>query len=221
MTAGSQEGVGFMPTVIEAQTRIPEGKNANRRIRKSGKIPAVIYGPGKEPAVLSLDPVDIRTVLRSEAGQNTIFTVNIGSIGQRSAMVKEYQLDPLKGKLIHVDLLEIAMDRLLTLMVNVELVGEPQGVKIDGGTLDFITRAIEIECMPADIPESIKLEVDALRVNDYIRAKDVKLGDKVRILTEPDVVIATIAPPQKEASSEAAAAAAEPEVIKKGKTEEK
>ena len=211
-----------MQTVIEAQTRIPEGKNANRRIRKSGKIPAVIYGPGKEPAVLSLDPVDIRAILRSDAGRNTIFTVDIQGGGQRSAMVKEYQLDPLKGKLIHADLLEIAMDRLLMLMVNVELVGEAQGVKLDGGTLDFVTRDIEIECMPADIPDSIKLDVSALKVNDYIRAKDIKLGDKVRIITEPDVVIATVAPPQKEAAAEAAAgAAAEPEVIKKGKPEEK
>ena len=219
MKAGSQEGVGFMPTVIEAQTRTPEGKNANRRIRMSGKIPAVIYGPGKEPAVLSLVPGDIKAILRSEAGRNTIFTVNIEGIGQRNAMVKDYQLNPVKGNLTHVDLLEIAMDRLLTLMVNVELIGEPQGVKIDGGTLDFITRAIEIECMPADIPESIKLEIDALKVNDYIRAKDVNLGEKVRILTDPDVVIVTIAPSQKEASSEAATAAAEPEVIKKGKVE--
>ncbi|MCL2878466.1 MAG: 50S ribosomal protein L25 [Acidobacteria bacterium] len=210
-----------MPTVIEAQTRIPEGKNANRRIRKSGKIPAVIYGPGKEPAVLSLNPGDIQAILRSETGRNTIFTVNIEGGAQRSAMVKDYQLNPVKGKLIHVDLLEIAMDRLLTLMVSVELVGEPQGVKVDGGTLDFVTREIEIECMPADIPESVKLEVGALRINDYIRAKDINLGDKVNILTEPDVVIATVAPPQKEASADAAAAAAEPEVIKKGKTEEK
>ena len=206
-----------MPTVIEAQTRIPEGKNANRRIRKSGKIPAVIYGAGKEPVVLSLVPGDIKAIMRSEAGQNTIFTVNIEGVGQRSAMVKDYQLNPVKGNLIHVDLLEIAMDRLLILMVNVELVGEPQGVKIEGGTLDFVTRAIEIECMPADIPESIKLEIDTLRVNDYIRAKDVNLGDKVRILTEPEVVIATIVASQKEAA--AAADAAEPEVLKKGKPE--
>ena len=211
-----------MPTVIEAQTRIPEGKNANRRIRKSGKIPAVIYGPGKEPAVLTLDPGDIKAVLRTETGQNTIFTVNIENAGQRSAMVKDYQLDPLKGKLIHVDLLEIAMDRLLTLMVDIELMGEPQGVKIDGGTLDFVTRAIEIECMPADIPEAIKLDVGALRVNDHIRAKDVNLGDKVTIITDPDVVIAMISPPQKAAASAdaEAAAAPEPEVIKKGKPEE-
>jgi len=211
-----------MPTVIEAQTRIPEGKNANRRIRMSGKIPAVIYGPGKDPAVISLDPGDIYAILRSDAGRNTIFTVNIEGGGQRSAMVKDYQLDPVKGKLIHVDLLEIAMDRLLTLMVSVELVGDPQGVKVDGGTLDFVTREIEIECMPADIPDAVKLEVGALRINDYIRAKDINLGDKVNILTEPDVVIAMVTPPLKESTTaEAAAAAAEPEVIKKGKPEDK
>ena len=210
-----------MPTLIEAQTRIPEGKNANRRIRRSGKIPAVIYGPGKEPAVLSLDPGDLRVILRTETGQNTIFTVNIEGAEQRSAMIKDYQLDPVKGKLIHADLLEIAMDRMLTLTVDIELTGEPQGVKIDGGTLDFVTRDIEIECLPADIPELIKLDVGALRVNDYIRAKDINLGEKVRIITEPDVVIATVSPPQKEAvSAEAeAGAAAEPEVIKKGKPE--
>ena len=208
-----------MPTLIEAQTRIPKGKNANRRIRQSGLIPAVIYGPGKEPAVLSLDPGSIKTILRSETGRNTIFTVNIEGGEQHSAMVKDYQLDPVKGKLIHVDLLEIAMDRLLILTVSLELIGEPQGVKIDGGSLDFVTRDIEIECMPADIPESIKLDVGALRVNDYIRAKDIKLGDKVRILTEPEIVIATVAPPKKEAEAAAAADAAEPEVIKKGKPE--
>ena len=210
-----------MPTVIEAQIRIPEGKNANRRIRKSGKIPAIIYGQSKQPTTLSIDPGDIRAIMRSEAGQNTIFTVSIESAGQHSAMVKEYQLDPVKGKLIHVDLLEIAMDRLLTLTVNVELIGTPLGVKIDGGTLDFITRAIEIECMPADIPESVKLEISELRVNGYIRAKDINLGDKVKILTDPEAMIATITLPRKGASTEAteAAAAAEPEAIKKGKTE--
>jgi large subunit ribosomal protein L25 len=208
-----------MPTLIEAQTRIPKGKNANRRIRKAGKIPAVIYGPDKAPAVLSLNPGDIQAILRSDAGRNTIFTVNIEGAEQRSAMVKDYQLNPVKGKLIHVDLLEITMDRLLTLMVNVELVGEPQGVKIEGGSLDFVTRAIEIECMPADIPEVIKLEIGALKVNDYIRAKDIPLGDKVRLLTDPDVVIATVAPPQKDGPAEAAAGGAEPEVIKKGKPE--
>jgi len=145
-----------MPTVIEAQTRTPEGKNANRRLRKSGKIPAVLYGPGKQPTVLALDPVVIKDILHSEAGQNTIFTVNIDGAGQSNAMVKDYQLDPIKGGLIHTDLLEIDMNRLLTVEVGVEIVGEPQGVKLDGGTLDFVTRAIEVECLPADIPEAVK-----------------------------------------------------------------
>ena len=210
-----------MPTVIEAKTRTPEGKNANRRLRKSGNIPAVIYGPGKQPEVLSIDPVIIRNILYSESGQNTIFAVNIEGGGQSNVMVKDYQLDPIKGALIHVDLLEVAMDRLLTLEVNIELVGEPQGVKLDGGTLDFVTRAIEVECLPADIPESVKLNVSDLKINDYIRVKNLQLDSKVKILTDPEVVIATIAPPQKEeAAGEAAGTAAEPEVIKKGKPEE-
>ena len=208
-----------MPTAIEAQTRVPEGKNANRRIRKLGKIPAVIYGPGKEPAALSLNPDDIKAILRSETGRNTIFTVNIEGAASRSAMVKDYQLNPVKGNLIHTDLLEIAMDRLLTLMLNIEVTGEPQGVKIEGGTLDFITRAIEIECMPADIPESIKLEISALKVNDYIRAKDINLGDKVKIITEPDTVIVTVSSPQRAAATDVTAAATEPEVAKKSKAE--
>ena len=210
-----------MPTVIEAQTRTPEGKNANRRLRKSGKIPAVIYGPGKQPVVLSIDPVIIRSILHSESGQNTIFAVNIEGGGQSNVMVKDYQLDPVKSALIHVDLLEVAMDRLLTLEVNIELTGEPQGVKLDGGTLDFVTRAIEVECLPADIPESVKLNVSDLKINDYIRVKNLQLDSKVRILTDPEVVLVTIAPPQKEeAAGEAATTAAEPEVVKKGKTEE-
>ncbi|MDR0843374.1 MAG: 50S ribosomal protein L25 [Acidobacteriota bacterium] len=208
-----------MPTVIEAQVRTPEGKNANRRLRQSGKIPAVLYGPSKQPTVLSLDPVVIWNILHSESGQNTIFAVNIEGAGQSNAMVKAYQRDPIKGALIHTDLLEIDMNRLLTLEVNIEISGEPQGVKLDGGTLDFVTRAIEVECLPADIPESVKLDVTALKINDYIRVKDLQLGDKVKILTEPEIVIVTVAPPQKEVAAEAAAAA-EPEVVKKGKPEE-
>ncbi|MDR1728290.1 MAG: 50S ribosomal protein L25 [Acidobacteriota bacterium] len=208
-----------MPTVIEAQTRTPEGKNANRRLRKAGKIPAVLYGPGKQPTVLALDPDVIKDILHSEAGQNTIFTVNIEGAGQSNAMVKDYQLDPIKGGLIHADLLEIDMNRSLTVEVSIEIVGEPQGVKLDGGTLDFVTRAIEVECLPADIPDSVKLDVGALKINDYIRVKNLQLGDKVKVLTEPENVIVTVAPPQKEEAT-GDAAAAEPEVIKKGKADE-
>ena len=146
-----------MPTVIEAQIRIPGGKNANRRIRKSGRIPAVIYGPGKQPVVVSVDPSVVKTILHSETGRNTIFSVSVDGSEQNNAMVKDYQLDPVHGDLIHTDFLEIAMDRLLELTVNIEVVGEAQGVKLDGGIMDIVTRSIEVECLPSDIPESISI----------------------------------------------------------------
>jgi large subunit ribosomal protein L25 len=210
-----------MPTVIEAQARIPEGKNVNRRIRKSGKIPAVIYGPGNTPVVVSLNPDDIMDILHSESGHNTIFTVNIEGVGQRNAMVKAYQRNPIKGNLLHTDLLEIDMSRMLTLTVDIELIGEPEGVKIDGGTLDFVTREIEVECLPADIPESIKVDVSRLKINDYVRVKHIQADSKVKILSESEVVIVTIVPPVKEETvAEGTPGAAEPEVIKKGKVAE-
>jgi len=211
-----------MPTVIEAQTRTPGGKNVNRRLRKSGRIPAVIYGPGKQPVVVSVDPGDVNTILHSESGRNTIFAVNVDGSGQNNAMVKDYQLDPVKGNLIHADFLEIAMDRLLELTVNIEIVGEAPGVKLDGGIMDFVTRSIEVECLPSDIPESIKVDVGTLKINDYIRVKNLQTDAKVKILTDPEVVIVTIVPPIKEEVPVEAAVetAVEPEVIKKGKAVE-
>lgn len=210
-----------MPTVIAAQGRIPSGKNANRRLRKSGKIPAVIYGHGKQPAVVSVDPNEVKAILYSETGRNTIFAVSVDGSEQNNAMVKDYQLDPVQGNLIHADFLEIAMDRLLELTVNVELVGEAEGVKLDGGIMDFVTRSIEVECLPSDIPESIKVDVGALKINDYIRVKNIQTEAKVKILSDPDIVIVTIVPPIKEeVPVEAAVETAEPEVIKKGKAVE-
>jgi large subunit ribosomal protein L25 len=117
-----------MPTVIEAQARIPGGKNANRRLRKAGKIPAVIYGPGKQPIVVSVDPNEVKAILHSETGRNTIFAVSVDGSEQNNAMVKAYQLDPVQGNLIHTDFLQIAMDRLLELTVNIEIIGEAEGV---------------------------------------------------------------------------------------------
>jgi large subunit ribosomal protein L25 len=211
-----------MPTAIEAQVRIPGGKNVNRRIRKSGQIPAVIYGPGKQPIVVSVNPSDVKAILHSESGRNTIFTIKVGDSEPNSVMVKDYQLNPVKGNLIHTDFLEIAMDRLLELTVNIEIVGESEGVKLDGGTMDFVTRSIEVECLPSDIPESIKVDVSHLKINDYIRVRNIQTDAKVKILSDPEIVIVTVVPPIKEeVPAEAAVAeAAEPEVIKKGKGEE-
>ena len=207
-----------MPTVIAAQLRTPGGKNVNRRIRKDGKIPAVIYGPGKPPIVVSVDPLDVKTILYSETGRNTIFTISVDGSEQSKAMVKDYQRDPVQGNLIHTDFLEIAMDRLLELTVNVEIVGEAEGVKLDGGIMDIVTRSIEVECLPSDIPESIKVDVSHLKINDYIRVKNIQADAKVRFLSDPEIVVVTIVPPLKEeVPAEVAVEAAEPEVVKKGK----
>lgn len=209
-------------TVIEALRREPGSKNVNLRLRKSGRIPGVMYGPGKEPLPVSLDPAVISDILHSDSGQNTIITVNVEGAAPTNAMIKDYQLDPLKGRLIHTDLMEIAMDRLLEITVDIELVGEAEGVKIGGGLMDFVTRSIDVECLPGDIPESIEADVSHLKINEYLRVKHLVVSDKIRILTEPEVVIVTVVPPVKEeaAPAEAAPAAAEPEVIKKGKVAE-
>jgi large subunit ribosomal protein L25 len=212
-----------MPTVIEAEARIPGGKNVNRRLRKAGKIPAVVYGPGKDPIVITVNPSQVKHILHSESGKNTIFALSVDGSDQGNAMVKAYQLDPVQGSLIHADFLEIAMDRLLELTVNVEVVGEAEGVKLDGGIMDIVTRSIQVECLPSDIPESIKVDVSHLKINDYIRVKNIQTDAKVKILTDPEIVVVTIVPPIKEevpAEAAAVEATAEPEVIKKGKTEE-
>jgi len=206
--------------VIQTESRQPGGKNANRRLRVSGKIPAVLYGQGRNPLPLMVDPEIVRDVLYSDSGRNTIFSVSVDGGSKTNAMVKDYQLDPVRGNLIHADFLEIALDRTLELTVPVEIFGESEGVKL-GGLMDIVTREIEIECLPADIPESIRVDISGLKINDNIRVKSLPLDPKVKILTDPEVVIVTIVPPAKEeVPVEAPAEAAEPEVIKKGKTAE-
>lgn len=211
-----------MASTIEAQQRDPGGKNVNRRLRLAGKIPAVVYGPGKQARPVSVNPGAVKDILYSESGRNTIFSVSVDGTEPVNVMIKDYQLDPVKGRLIHADFLEIAMDRLLELTVNVEIVGEAEGVKVDGGIMDIVTRSIQVQCLPADIPESIKVDVSHLKINDYIRVKNISADAKVKILTDAEIVVVTIVPPIKEEvpAVEAPAAAAEPEVIKKGKVAE-
>lgn len=207
--------------LVETKRRAPGGKNVNRRLRIAGLIPAVLYGRGREPVPLSVEPKTIVDILYSESGQNTIFSLSVDGGERANVMVKDYQLDPVKGKLIHTDFVQIAMDRLLEVSVNVELVGEAEGVKA-GGLLDFVTRSIDLECLPADIPDSIKVDVGHLKINDYVRVKNIEFESKIKVLTDPEVVIVTISPPLKEAEpvEVAPAEAAEPEVIKKGKATE-
>ncbi len=208
--------------VVEAQRRVPGGKNANRRLRTSGKIPAVVYGAGREPLPLVVDPSAITDILHSQSGHNTIFAVSVEGGAKSNVMVKDYQLDPVRGNIIHADLYEIAMDQLLKLTVDVEMVGEAEGVKLDGGIMDVVTRSLEVECLPADIPKSIPVDVSHLKINDYIRVKNLPVDPKVKILSDAEVVIVTIVPPVKEEVVEVAAPVepAEPEVIRKGKAPE-
>jgi large subunit ribosomal protein L25 len=206
--------------VVEAERRDQRGKNAAGRLRRSGRIPAVIYGSRRDPIALSVDPVAVGAILHSDAGANTIFSLRVAG-GQANAMVKDYQLDPVSGRLIHTDFIEIAMDKVLEVTVPIEIVGEAEGVKLGGGIMDIVTRAIQIECLPGDIPESIKIDVTPLKINAYIRVRDLQVDPKLKVVTDPDVVAVTIVPPIKEeAPVEAAPAAAEPEVIKKGKVAE-
>jgi large subunit ribosomal protein L25 len=208
--------------MLEAQQRTPGGKNANRRIRTKGQIPAVIYGSGKEALPLTVNPAVLSEILHSDSGHNTIFSLNVDGQKSGDVMIKDYQLDPVHGNLIHADFIQIAMDQMLELTVDVEMVGEAVGVKTNGGIMDVVSRSIEVECLPADIPEAIAVDVSSLDINEYIRVKDLPQNPKVKILTDPEVVVVTILPPVKEEEVpvEEPEEGVEPEVIKRGKAEE-
>src|SRR5262245_45412369 len=209
--------------VVPAESRSETGKNANRRLREKGLIPGILYGAKKETLAVSVSPKEIGTILKSAAGANTLFDRDLGG-QRRKVILKERQREPLKGHILHADFYEVALDKTLEVKVHLELTGVPVGVKTQGGILDFVTRELEVECLPADIPEKITIDVSHLELNKHFRVSELKLSDKVKILTEPDVVIAHVVVPRAEeeaapaAAAEAAAPeAAEPEVIKKGK----
>jgi large subunit ribosomal protein L25 len=216
-----------MPEVVIAKPR--EGKfnkNAARRVRVAGKIPAVLYGGGDEAVAIELDPKQIARILYSETGHNTIFDVELVGHAKAKAMIVDWQLEPIKDQIIHADLKRIALDKVLTVSVRVKLVGVPEGVKSDGGVLDQVLREIEIECLPADIPSHIDVEVSGLKLNDAIRVSDLPHSDKVKYLVDEDATVAHVVAIREEAAATAegaagaaAATSAEPEVIKKGKAE--
>jgi large subunit ribosomal protein L25 len=209
--------------VVPAESRSESGKNANRRLREKGLIPGILYGAKKETLAVSVSPKEIGTILKSAAGANTLFDLDLGG-QRRKVILKEYQREPLKGHILHADFYEVALDKMLEVKVHLELTGVPVGVKTQGGVLDFVTRELEVECLPADIPEKITIDVSHLELNRHFRVSELKLSDKVTVLTEPDVVIAHVVMPRAEEEVAPAAAAeavapdaAEPEVIKKGK----
>jgi len=215
-----------MPEVVIAKPR--EGKfnkNAARRVRVAGKIPAVLYGGGQEAVAIEVDPKQISRILFSETGHNTIFDVEVSGQTTAKAMIVDWQREPIKDQLIHIDLKRIALDKMLKVNVRVKLVGVPVGVKTAGGILDQVLREVEIECLPADIPSHIDVDVSELGLHGVIRVSDLPHGDKIKFLDAEDATVAHVVSIREEAATtaegEVAAGAtpAEPEVAKKGKTD--
>ena len=213
-------------TVVPAQIRETRGKNEARRTRRSGLIPAVIYGAFKDPVSVAIDPKAVNKIIRSKTGHNTIFSIEVKDVETTPVMVVDEQHDPVRGNLLHVDLKRIDLTKRIRVFVPVYTSGEPLGVKTQGGLLEVITRAVEIETLPDEIPESFVVEVSELVIGLSKRASDIVLTGSTKLISSPEAVIAhcvgmraeEVAPAAEEAA--VAPEAAEPEVVKKGKKEE-
>ena len=222
-----------MEATLEVVKRSDSGKNEARRHRAAGRLPAVVYGTardGKAPigVPVTVDPKGLMRILRSDSGVNTLITLTLDG-GSTQVLVKEYQLDPVTHGLLHADFYQLAMDKAIVVTVPVQIRGEAKGVKVQGALLDFVTREIQVECLPANIPEHIDVDVSELELHQSIRLRDVVTGDvKWKPVTDGDTMLVHVVMPKAEESATAAAAegaapaaagAAEPEVIKKGKTD--
>lgn len=220
-----------MEATLQAVKRGDRGKNEARRLRAAGRLPAVVYGPpsgGKDTGSLpiAVEPKALSRILHSEAGANTLITLRIDGEPEAQVLVKEYQLDPVSHALLHADFYRVAMDQTITVAVPIVLRGEARGVKQQGGILDFVHRQIEVECLPAEIPESIEVDVSELMINQGVRVRDLSAGARWTAVSEPDTLLVHVVAPKAEepeaaeaAPAAPAAAAGEPEVIKKGKAE--
>jgi large subunit ribosomal protein L25 len=221
-----------MDATLEVVRREGRGKNEANRLRASGRIPGVVYGTGSkgkapEGVAVAVDPKALLKILHSDSGANTLITLSLDG-AQSRVMVKEYQLDPITHHLLHADFYQLAMDKAITVTVPIEIKGESKGVKVQGGLLDFVTRDIQVQCLPTDIPEHIEVDVTELMLHQSIRVRDLAQDSKWKPVTDADTMLVHVVMPKAEESATAAAAdaaapaaAAEPEVIKKGKTEEK
>ena len=208
---------------VEADPREDFGKNAARRLRRSGRIPGIVYGGGGPVIPVAVDPDRIRRILHSESGHNAIFTLEVKGKAPARAMIRDWQSEPVRGDLLHVDLVRIALDTKLKVKVPIHITGEAQGVKVQGGILEFILREVELECLPDDIPETIRVDVTPLTIGQNLRVADLPLGPKVKVLTDTNRVVVHVVAlkAEEEKPAEVAEAApAEPEVIRKGKAEE-
>jgi large subunit ribosomal protein L25 len=209
---------------IAAEPRAARGKNEARRLRARMRIPAVVYGAGKEPVAVSVSPREIEKILHSSSGVNTIFNLNIEGVETTPVMVVDWQHDPVKSNLLHIDLKRVDLTKRLRVKVPVHTTGTPVGVKEQGGLYEVVSREIEIECLPDEIPESFTVDVSKLRIGQSLRAGDIPLSGSMKLLSPADLVVSHVVVTRGAvATAEAAegeAAAAEPEVVKKGKKEE-
>ena len=218
-----------MSLTIKCETRDVFGKNASRRLRREGKVPAVLYGGNQPSTHLTLQKKDIFGILRSESGENTIFKATIDK-DSKDAMIKELQLDPVTDEIIHIDLIQIAMDKAVRVSVPVVVTGESIGVKTEGGFVDLVTREIEVECLPGDIPESIEVDISDLHLHQSLKIEEMAFPKGVVALSDPQTLVVLIEAPTKEEEivpeeveeeeMEVMAEGEQPEVIRKEKEEE-
>jgi len=209
--------------IVEGAPRDTRGKNEAKRLRVTGKVPATLYGGKGGPLSLAVNTKQLTAILRSESGHNTLFEVDLAG-KKEPAIVKDWQVDPVSGKLLHVDLLRVAMDVRMKVKVPVHTFGEPSGVKVQGGVYEVVTREVEVECLPANIPTEFKVDVSGLMLNQSLRASDLTIDkSKLKLLTEANAVLAHVVAlrveEEKPVEAVVAAVPAEPEVIKKGKKE--
>ena len=210
--------------IVEGAPRAGRGKNEARRLRVTGQVPATLYGGKGGPLSLAVNAKQLTAILRSESGHNTLFEVDLAG-KKEPAIMKDWQVDPVSGKLLHVDLLRVAMDVRMKVKVPVHTFGEPSGVKVQGGVYEVVTREVEVECLPADIPTEFRMDVSGLMLNQSLRANELPIDkSKLKLLTDGNSVLAHVVAlrVEEEKPVEAAVVAvvpAEPEVIKKGKKE--
>lgn len=211
---------------IQVHERESGKKGANRRLRREGWIPAVVYGGGKDPVPIRVEKARFLQLLREAGSENAVFLLElVGADKKRHTMIREIDSDPITHQVLHVDFQRILMDEVITVSIPIELEGTASGVKNQGGVLDFVTREVEIECLPGDIPPRVTLDVSALEIGDHLELSDIEFPGSVKLMEEPDRVVVSITAPQIEEEPEEEeeilieAEAEEPEVIGKGKGE--
>jgi large subunit ribosomal protein L25 len=207
---------------VRAELRAGRGKNDARRLRARGMVPLTVYGGEGEPVSAAAPLRELAAILRSGAGHNTIFTLDVDGVGASEVLFLDRQIDPVKGRLVHADLRRLVQGQEIEITVRLELEGEPAGVKDEGGILEQLLRQVEIRCRPGIIPDAIHADVSGLKVHDVLHVSDIKPEEGITILTAPDTAVATVAVVREEPVAEAAPSEeiAEPEVIGKGKKEE-